>query len=115
MVSCGRRPLLRALAGVWGVLQLILPLAVTFADARSEAASVGNISHVESTSSAACKPAHGDDCALCRFLSTANGQTPCRPSFRAVVRKAPAPKSVEIARRAVAGRELPPSRAPPRS
>ena len=113
MTVKGRRPLLRTLAALWGALQLVLPLAVTFADAQSEAAGVRTQIHVEATPSASCVPVHGDDCALCRFLSAPSGQPVARAAAVWTACRIVAPRDAKRGRSLRAPRELPPSRAPP--
>ncbi len=63
-------------------LQLILPGAVSIADARFDAQSlaVSARGHVESQSSTDCPRVHTLECALCQFLSSARGEAPvCEP------------------------------------
>jgi hypothetical protein len=74
----------RGWAMVWAVLQFALPAAASVADASLERAAVRAPSgHVESTSTAACRPAHPAECALCQFLSRAGSRAvgPVCPTF----------------------------------
>jgi len=62
----------RGWAIVWAVLQFALPTVASFADARLERESVtGPVSHVESSSDAACHRVHPAECALCQVVSRA--------------------------------------------
>ena len=63
--SAGR--VLRLLAAL---LQLVLPGAAAWADARLDAAGTRAAAHIESHSTATCVRVHPADCALCRFLGT---------------------------------------------
>jgi len=64
--------LIRTLARVTAVLQLLLPTVVSIADARLErvAMSARAYSHVEATTGKDCAAAHKADCALCQHLTT---------------------------------------------
>jgi len=58
--------------GLWLVaaaLQLLLPGAAAWADARLDAAGVGPRAHVESHTTDTCARLHPPDCALCHFLT----------------------------------------------
>ena len=67
MRRCG---FFRGWAVVWAVLQFALPAAVTLGDSRLERESGGGpLTHVESASGKACRPAHPANCALCQFVS----------------------------------------------
>ena len=103
---------------VWGLLatlQLVVPGALSIADARAEARSLAaeGRSHVEDHSTPRCPPAHGPDCGLCRFLSSTHGtppsiaQTFSLGDVRATVRP------VVTLGGESAARALPESRAPP--
>jgi hypothetical protein len=50
-------------------LQLLLPGAAAWADARLDAAGAHATAHIESHSSKSCARIHAPDCALCHFLS----------------------------------------------
>jgi hypothetical protein len=58
------------------VLQVVLPGAVAWADARLDATSALAVAHIESHSTASCVRIHPADCAFHRFLSApfAQGQ-----------------------------------------
>jgi hypothetical protein len=64
--------LIRTLARVTAFLQLLLPTAVSIADARLErdAMSARAHSHVEAATGKDCVRTHKADCALCQHLST---------------------------------------------
>jgi hypothetical protein len=67
----------RGLAVVWAVLQFALPAAASIADAGLEIRSArGAQSHVESSSTASCRPEHPAACALCQFVSRAGAPAP---------------------------------------
>ena len=72
--SCG---LIRTLARVTAVLQLLLPTVVSIADARLErvAMSARAYSHVEATTGKDCARAHKSDCALCQHLTTPSAKS----------------------------------------
>ena len=69
-----RRPtgLVRTLWRVTALLQLLLPTAVSIADARLErdAMSARAFSHVEATTGKDCARTHRSECALCQHLTT---------------------------------------------
>jgi len=105
---------LRVFALVWGVLQLALPLAALFGDAESALRGAArNGAHIEATSSAACTPAHADECALCRFLSNNNATPPCADGGLIAAAAASSPKPELVSPSIVVARRLPESRAPP--
>src|SRR2546426_9377296 len=61
-----------AVRGLWLVaaaLQLLLPGAAAWADARLDAAGTHATAHIESHTSKSCARIHAPDCALCHFLS----------------------------------------------
>src|SRR2546422_6073253 len=61
-----------AVRGLWLVaaaLQLLLPGAAAWADARLDAAGAHATAHVESHTANSCARLHAPDCALCHFLS----------------------------------------------
>jgi len=65
-----RRPLrARALWLLGTLLQLLLPGAAAWADARLDAASAHATAHIESHTSKSCARIHAPDCALCHFLT----------------------------------------------
>src|SRR2546425_12461146 len=51
------------------LLQLLLPGAAAWADARLDAAGAHATAHVESHTANSCARLHAPDCALCHFLS----------------------------------------------
>jgi len=51
------------------LLQLGLPSAAAWADARLDSAGAHATAHVESHTTAACARVHPPDCALCHFLT----------------------------------------------
>ena len=51
------------------LLQLSLPAAAAWADARPDVAGAHATAHVESHTTSACARIHPPDCALCHFLS----------------------------------------------
>jgi hypothetical protein len=76
----------RGWAIVWAVLQFALPAAATYADALLERdASTAQIAHVESGSSAGCRPVHPAECALCQIVSRGSAPTASAPSWREAV------------------------------
>jgi len=65
-----RRPLgARALWLLGTLLQLLLPGAAAWADARLDAAGTHATAHIESHTSKSCARIHAPDCALCHFLT----------------------------------------------
>ena len=98
----------------WALLQLAIPSAATYADALLERAGPRElIAHVESRTSASCRPVHPADCALCQIvLRVAAASTPaCLPSIEVVVS---ASRETLAARPLTPARDwLPPPRAPP--
>jgi len=65
-----RRPLrARALWLLGTLLQLLLPGAAAWADARLDAASAHATAHIESHTSKSCARIDAPDCALCHFLT----------------------------------------------
>jgi hypothetical protein len=95
------------------LLQLALPGAAAWADARLDAAGMHAKRHVESHSTTACVRMHPADCALCRFLTTP--LSTARPiAVAAVAAGTTAPATgVQVEGPARPARLLPPSRAPP--
>jgi hypothetical protein len=106
----------RSWAALWSVLQFVLPAIATFADAQLERESARAPGvHVEASSSAACRPSHPDECALCQLLSRAAPPAHCTslPEIAVVVRPALASSLDSIGSRDHTRVELP--RAPPTS
>jgi hypothetical protein len=103
----------RLLALLWAVLQLVLPLGATLADARAARASAAVVAHIESGSTEGCQPPHGEDCVVCRTLGAMHGVPTGIPY--------PAPQAESAARLdprriseiSLAALPQPPSRAPP--
>ena len=60
----------RGLLALSAALQLVIPGAVAWADARLEAAVSHPVAHVEAQSSGSCVRIHPTDCAFHRFIST---------------------------------------------
>ena|SRR5688572_18940702 len=83
--------LTRLLWRVTALLQLLLPLVVSVADARLErdAASARAYQHVEGTTGKDCPPVHTSDCALCQHVITplakSQKSAPPSPAARAEV------------------------------
>ena len=70
MTRVTQRPLgARALWLLGTLLQLLLPGAAAWADARLDAAGAHATAHIESHTSKSCARIHAPDCALCHFLS----------------------------------------------
>ncbi len=95
------------------LLQLSLPAAAAWADARLDVAGAHATAHVESHTTSACARIHPPDCALCHFLSA-----PFTVSHAAALRlatsdaRAARPIQPVPPRGAVPG-FFPPPRAPP--
>jgi len=64
-----RAPAGRVFRLVAALLQLGLPGAAAWADARLDSAGAHATAHVESHTTAACARVHPPDCALCHFLT----------------------------------------------
>src|SRR5437899_11285314 len=70
MRSMGQRPpALRALWLATALLQLTLPGAAAWADARLDTAESHAVAHIESHTTNSCARIHAPDCALCHFLA----------------------------------------------
>jgi hypothetical protein len=65
-----RSPHVRACWLLAAALQLLLPGATAWADARLDAAGAHATAHIESHSTSSCARVHPPDCALCHFLTT---------------------------------------------
>jgi hypothetical protein len=65
-----RSPAVRTVRHLLAALQLLLPGAAAWADARLDAAGAHATAHVESHSTDSCARIHASDCALCHFLTT---------------------------------------------
>jgi len=109
-----RRPLrARALWLLGTLLQLLLPGAAAWADARLDAAGAHATAHIESHTSKSCARIHAPDCALCHFL-TAPALTGRATPLRLDVADRLAPRPVDPAGTARAlARPHPQPRAPP--
>jgi hypothetical protein len=108
-----RSPRVRALLAFLLALQVGLPGAVAWADARLDATSALAVAHVESHTSASCVRIHPADCAFHRFLSA-----PLAPGKAVAVSiRIDAPRAGLYPAREVgfpsAQERLPDSRAPP--
>jgi hypothetical protein len=104
----------RVWAVVWAVLQLALPAVATFADALLERESEAyGITHVESSSTASCRPSHPAECPLCQFV--ARSAAPSHGTPRAIPASIVSlpPAAATIAGVGSALSQLPPARAPP--
>ena len=98
---------------MWAVLQLTLPAAASFADARVEHDSSGARAHIESSSQANCHAVHSEDCALCQVLAqtAAPAGSPHGPE---VARELPLPAvATRVERDSRVFSLLAPARAPP--
>jgi hypothetical protein len=62
-------PPVRAVWLLAAVLQLLLPGAAAWADARVDTASARATAHIESHTTSSCARVHPPDCALCHFLT----------------------------------------------
>ena len=70
MTHATRRPLGARVFWLLGtLLQLLLPGAAAWADARLDAAGAHATAHVESHTAKSCARIHAPDCALCHFLT----------------------------------------------
>jgi hypothetical protein len=104
----------RVWAMVWAVLQLALPPVATFADARLESESEAyGAAHVESSSSATCRPVHAAECALCQFVSRDSVPSDGASCPVAVPVVALPPATARVAGATSALSHLPPVRGPP--
>jgi hypothetical protein len=94
-------------------LQLALPGAAAWADARLDAASTHATAHIESHTTKSCARIHAPDCALCHFLSapTLTGRA---IRFRLDVAASRTARPAALASfRSATDRLLPQPRAPP--
>jgi hypothetical protein len=64
-----RSPAIRACWLLATALQLLLPGAAAWADARLDAAGVHATAHIESHTAKSCARIHAPDCAVCHFLT----------------------------------------------
>jgi len=87
-----RSPTLRAAWLLGAVLQLALPGAAAWADARLDAAGAHATAHIESHTTKSCARIHAPDCALCHFLTIpALTGAAMRPGLHVAPRRAPRP------------------------
>ena len=108
-----RSPAVRAAWLLATALQLLLPGAAAWADARFEIAGAHATPHVESHTSKSCARIHAPDCALCHFL-TAPAVTGGAVVLRLDVAARQAPRPVDPAGTAhPLARPHPQPRAPP--
>jgi hypothetical protein len=104
----------RVWAIVWAVLQLALPPVATFADARLERESEAyGAAHVESSSSATCRPIHAAECALCQFVSHTSALADGAPGPIVVPAETLPPTAPWIGSATSALSQLRPARGPP--
>jgi len=98
----------------WALLQLALPAAATFADARLEHDSESSPgSHIESRTATSCPAVHRAECAFCQVVSRQSSLAPRPSTCMARVALVASPVIAEVPQRAVAGRARLTSRAPP--
>ena len=104
---------MRAFRLLTALLQLSLPAAAAWADARLDSAGAHATAHVESHTTSSCARIHPPDCALCHFLSTPfTGRRAA--ALRLATSDARATRPVEPAPvRSARARYFPPPRAPP--
>jgi hypothetical protein len=103
----------RALWLLASVLQLLLPGAAAWADARLDAAGAHATAHIESHTAQTCARIHAPDCAVCHFL-TAPALTGRAMLLRLDVAARQAPRPVDPAGTAhPLARPHPQPRAPP--
>jgi hypothetical protein len=69
-VLARRSPTVRAAWLLGAALQLALPGAAAWADARLDAVGTHATAHFESHTTTSCARIHAPDCALCHFLTT---------------------------------------------
>jgi len=109
-----RRPLgARALWLLATALQLLLPGAAAWADARLDIAGAHATPHVESHTTKSCARLHAPDCAVCHFLTAP--AVPARPSALrlSVADDRPLPGTSPTAQPRPLTRPHPQPRAPP--
>ena len=95
------------------LLQLALPAAAAWADARLDAAGAHATAHVESHTTSSCARIHPPDCALCHFLNAPfSGRR--HVALRLATSDARTPRPVEpVPVRSALARFFPLPRAPP--
>jgi hypothetical protein len=107
---------MRFVAACLAALQLVLPGAISVADARVEAQALTSASqaHVEEQSSTACPRVHELDCALCQYLSSARGEPPAGEPLLDVRRHSLCVSATVVGHAATVAGSHPPTPAPPR-
>ena len=112
-----RRRSLRLMAGLGALLHLGLAPMVAVADARAQAAasasSVTGHVHVEAKGGTPHRMLHGDDCALCQFLTAAAFAHAVAAPVLVVFTRLGAPPALVTLAAPLCGRGEPPTRAPP--
>lgn len=83
MIRLYRR--LRPLTYFLALVQLLLPGALGVVHAMSSRGHQGSPSHIEETTGRDCAVLHGDDCSICRVLSTGVTKSDHAPSLRTQV------------------------------
>ncbi len=112
-VLARRSPTVRAAWLLGAVLQLALPGAAAWADARLDAAGTYATAHFESHTTKSCARIHAPDCALCHFLTApvlTGRATPLR--LKVAERRTPRPVDPAVSPHPLA-RPHPQPRAPP--
>ena len=95
------------------LVQLALPGAAAWADARLDSAGAHAAAHVESHTTSSCARIHPPDCALCHFLSAPFAGRPA-VGLRLATSDVRATRPVEpVPVRSARARFFPPPRAPP--
>lgn len=108
-----RSPAVRAAWLLGAALQLALPGAAAWADARLDAAGTHATAHFESHTTKSCARIHAPDCALCHFLTAPVLTGRARPlRLEVAARRTPRPVDPAGSPPAVA-RPHPQPRAPP--
>lgn len=98
---------------VSALLQLAVTPAVAVAEGRLAREAGLACAHVEAERTTACVAAHPADCALCQFLSASAASTGADSALLAPVTKQRAPRDGLTQARALDGRGIPSTRAPP--
>lgn len=106
-------PRIRALWLLAAVLQLVLPGATAWADARPARYASGAVVHVEAANPPTCSRAHAADCGLCRYLAMAACAGDLPPAFGTVPPSRSLPASAPDRASVATHHALPRSRAPP--
>lgn len=98
---------------VCALVQLLLPGALSVSDGAAASRGRGTPDHVEATGGQPCRAPHGDECAVCRHLSSGAMRQESSPAPDVPPSSAPAAWS-EGGLRSLSNRALR-SRAPPES